>query len=78
LTHDRGLKHSIIVSLCQGGDVGASHDTPTYTGPLFDQTPSAHVSNPVILLLHACISGIMWYSVQTSSVYSYFYQWFTH
>ena len=47
-----------IVSLFlgQGGDIDASHDTPTYTGPLFDQTPSGHVSNPVIHLLHACFS----------------------
>ncbi|KAL5647241.1 hypothetical protein ACJX0J_041596, partial [Zea mays] len=29
----------------QGGDIGASHDTPTYTGPLFDQTPSGHVAD---------------------------------
>jgi hypothetical protein len=41
-----------IVSLIfgQGGDIDASHDTQTNTGPLFDQTPSGHVSTPNIHL----------------------------
>jgi hypothetical protein len=39
-----------LIFLGQGGDIDASHDIQTDMGPLFDQTPSGHVSTPNIHL----------------------------